>query len=298
MLFGEHAVLHGHPALAVAVSARLRIDVSPLADRVRIESAVLSAPWEGGRDLAGLSDRLAMLAPALRQASARTGFAMRFTGDLDANWGLGSSSAACLLTVAATARLLGEEIELGSVIARAIALQRAFQGRASGYDVATQAAGGVVRYVRDGGGERVASGGGLPLLVGFTGGKGSTAGLIADVAARFSPDAAEFAAVGALADRAADALRAGDLPALGALLNAGHEAMVALGTVPPAIDATLRALQADPDVLGARLCGAGGGDCVAVLADDANFAARAMRSHGLVVLPVCPEERGLHEESP
>ncbi len=79
---------------------------------------------------------------------------------------------------------------------------------------------------------------------------------------------------------------------MGPLLNEGHRRLADLGAVPEEADAIVRALQADPDVLGARMCGAGGGDCVPILADAPGYAGRAAQQHGLQLPPLQPEAQG------
>ena len=66
--------------------------------------------------------------------------------------------------------------------------------------------------------------------------------------------------------RAADALKAGDGKALGAVLNEGHESLSSdFEASTPAIDAQAAALRSEPGVLGVRLQGAGFGGCLVVL---------------------------------
>ena len=69
-----------------------------------------------------------------------------------------------------------------------------------------------------------------------------------------------------------------------------------LGTVSAELAQRIRKLQEAPSIHGARLSGAGGGDCVVVLARDAREAARAMTDCGLEVLDLQPELEGLRIE--
>jgi len=67
---------------------------------------------------------------------------------------------------------------------------------------------------------------------------------------------------------AADALRAGDLAALGALLDEGHRSLRADFEVStPQVDATVERLRAVPGVHGARLMGGGFGGCVVAVCE-------------------------------
>jgi len=176
--------------------------------------------------------------------------------------------------------------------------QRALQGAASGYDVATQLLGGYVLY-RDGNPAEL-----QPLMpateptwvVGWTGTKAGTAPMIRRVRERFGVGHRVYGRIGRLAEQGADLLRDGDLAGLGDALNEGHDLLAELGAVPDEPAAIVNALQGDPDVLGARMSGAGGGDCILILADDPTYAAAAARGHGLEVLDLKPEPEGLRIE--
>ena len=103
-------------------------------------------------------------------------------------------------------------------------------------------------------------------------------------------------AIGALAEEARELLEGGDAPGLGEALAAGQAMLEELGAVPSPLAERIAALQASPAVHGARLSGAGGGDCVVVLARDAGAAAAAMADCGLDVLDLEPEAEGLRIE--
>ena len=311
MLFGEYAVLEGHPALALCFDARLRCRAKGGGGSLRFDAPeLLSAPLEA--PLGALSDpapdpRLALLWPLLREvAPTLGGLSLRFDSDFPPTWGLGSSSASTLVAVAATSALLGRPWSPLGAATRATALQREAQGAASGYDAATQALGGVVRFVdpRLGGRSGASEAAFWPVppalsfLVAYTGVKASTGALIREVQARFPPGSAIYAQIAALVDPGLRALRDGETDALGEALNAGHALLDELGAVPDDLAGILLALQGDPDVAGARLCGAGGGDCVLILARDPEYAARAATAHGLTVLTLRPTDEGLRLHPP
>lgn len=297
MLFGEYAVLEGHRSVALCFDRRIRCTATRGGDRVTVVSPGVFEPSidlpAAALDQGPAPDpRLGLLWPILR-AHARGGVHLVFDAGFPPTWGLGSSSAS---TLAAAAALAGR----GGVdrFAEVRDAQRALQGSASGYDVATQLLGGYVLY-RDGESAEL-----QPLLVdaepswvvAWTGTKVGTGPMIRRVRERFPPGHAVYARIGALAERGADLLREGDLSGLGAALDEGHGLLEELGAVPDEPAAIVRALQADPDVLGARMSGAGGGDCILILAADPTYAAAAARGHGLEVLDLHPDADGLRIE--
>ena len=302
MLFGEYAVLEGHPAVALCMNARIRCTAVPgggqvhfdapslLGDRGPIATDVLASPPDPALEL---------LWPLITEAYlAFDGIALRFDAEFPHTWGLGSSSASSLAAIAAVWTLMDRDRVPESLFATVRRFQRRLQGAASGYDAATQLLGGAVRFV---GGdtpqmERI-EGPRLPWIVAYTGVKASTGDMIRAVRARHPVGSPIYARIGKLAEAGADLLAQGDRALLGEGMNVGHELLADLGAVPDELDDRIRALQRDPWVHGARMSGAGGGDCVLILARDIAGASRAARAQGFEVLPLSFEEQGLREES-
>lgn len=310
MLFGEYAVLEGHPAVALCLDRRIACEVrrGPADGRLRLEA---DGVFDGLVDLpAGLladesppSSELALLWPVLRRHVPQAGgLSLRFVADFPPAWGLGSSSASTLAAVAALRDVCG-----GAAVApidlfdEVRAAQRSLQGHASGYDVAAQLLGGYVRFQSADPPqlERLElPGDDFDWVVAWSGRKAGTGAMIRDVRGRFPEGHVIYSEIGGVSDEGIAALVGGDARRLGRALDAGHALLERLGAVPDEAAAIVRALQADPDILGARLCGAGGGDCILVLSADRSHASACVRAHGLDVLDIGPEAQGLLREDP
>lgn len=304
MLFGEYAVLHGEPALAACFDRQIRCSAEAGGDALVFDAPelldeVVRLPLSA-LDAEAPFPELRLLWPLLsRAAPALDGLRLRFDATFPPTWGLGSSSASTLAAVAAVRALLGESPSDLALFREARGLQRRLQGRASGYDAATQLLGGVV-WFQDADAltlERV-SGPALPLRVAYTGAKASTTKMIGSVTERFPPGSAIYGRIGDLCRDGRALIEGGDLAGLGAAMNAGHALLAELGAVSDAQAAAMARLQAVPGVLGARMCGAGGGDCVLLLAPDPDAAAHAADTVGWELLPLSFTERGLREEAP
>ncbi len=300
MLFGEYAVLEGHRSLALCFDRRIACTATDH-DAVVLDSpGVFEPPIE--LPVAALEsaeppdERLRLLWPLLQAHGC--GVKLVFDANFPPTWGLGSSSASTLAASAALATLRGEAPDEVATFEQVLGAQRALQGAASGYDVATQQLGGAVADRAEAVERERLPDRDFAWVVAYTGHKASTASMIRSVRQDHPVGAPIYAEIGALADRGIEAWMAGDAAALGARLNEGQALLERLGAAPTEIVAILRALQADPDVLGARLAGAGGGDCILILADDPELAAAAARAHGLTVLPLAPETQGLTWSSP
>lgn len=297
MLFGEYAVLEGHRAVAMCLDRRISCRVERGGGRLAVRAPGVFEPAidlpAAALDSAVCPDpRLELLWPLLRRHSDSTGLCLDFSAEFPPTWGLGSSSASGL---AAAAALSGPT---PAIFGEVLAAQRALQGQASGYDVATQLLGGFVLY----------RGGPTPKmerldvpemdwLLAWTGTKVATGPMIGKVRERFPSGHAIYSRIGALSESAIALLCGGQRRALGEALNEGHALLAELGAVPDALGDRVRGLQQAPSVYGARMTGAGGGDSVLLLVEDRAAASAAVQACGLEVLKIGPEAQGLRMES-
>lgn len=296
MLFGEYAVLEGHRALAMCLDRRISCRVLRGGGRLSVRSPgvfepPIDLPVEVLESAHCPDPRLQLLWPLLRSHSDGAGLSLEFAAEFPPTWGLGSSSAS---TLAAAAALSGPGPELFGEVLLA---QRALQGSASGYDVATQLLGGFVLYR---GGEtpemeRVV----VPQMewmLAWTGTKVATGPMIGKVRERFPEGHSLYAQIGALTEVATELLSGGHRRALGEALNEGQGLLDRLGAVPSDFGERVGRLQSDPSVFGARMTGAGGGDSVLLLVADRAAASAAAGAVGLEVLDLGPEPHGLRME--
>jgi geranylgeranyl diphosphate synthase type I len=291
ILLGEHTVVYGAPALAAGIERGARA------------SARLLAPGEPSfLDLAGrriladsaADDDLAKAFAALL-AEGTPPVAVEASSDLPPGGGLGSSAALAVAIAravdAVTGFASGDETRL---LARAGAWERVFHGNPSGIDTATAFHGAVLRYSRAGG---------VPTLkplnfpvelwlcVGWSGESSSTRSMVEGVARMHArrPDVVErsIAGAAALVENATLALEAGDLTALGKLMDLGQMILAGLMVSTEAIE-RMCALARGAGALGAKLTGAGGGGSVIALvppapngpSDIANAVLEAWRAAG------------------
>jgi mevalonate kinase len=268
ILLGEHAVVHGHPALAGAIDRGVTITATP-SDRLRLVMPdwnldVDAGPVEG----ASRSDSNDPIARALRAVAAATGHAggARLDGvaDLPPASGLGSSAAVSV----AVARALAPDAPVEAVIAAAMAGERCFHGNPSGIDVELAARGGLGLY-RRGVGLTPLAAPPVPVVVAVSGEARSTAAMVARVADALATDPAATAArldrLGQAARVGADAAVAGDLVRLGGLFDETQQLLAELGLSTPVLDALIDDARA-AGAAGAKLTGAGGGGAVVAVA--------------------------------
>lgn len=158
MLAGEYAVLLGGRALAMTIGRNLTVTATVGASPHGC--IIASEFWGAARAYQRLDEAdprvraeplLGAVAFALHAYGIDRGVEVKVTSELDVRAGLGSSSALRIGTLMALAAASGQDLHPWAIGRDAFDLQRRAQGRASGYDFATQLAGGVISFQRDGG---------------------------------------------------------------------------------------------------------------------------------------------------
>jgi mevalonate kinase len=255
ILLGEHAVVHGHPALAGSLDRGVCATACAGAVSLSVD------PW-GLLAHAGGTEPVDRAFAAILAATGASGMAVAARAEIPVRAGLGSSAA----LAAAVARALSTDP--ARVRAAVDAAERVFHGNPSGIDATLALGSGFVCFRRDRAPEKVPA---LPLTlcIGDSGRPRDTRTMVERVAARQRRCPEEtgrlLGEIGALAEDGAAALAAGRLEDLGRLVARNHELLATLGVSCEEIE-QLCATARRAGALGAKLTGAGGGGCVLALA--------------------------------
>jgi len=293
ILFGEHAVVYGHPAIAAATDQRTEVEVDCCGSEFTVN---------GFR----IHDRFhSYLLTAVERVWGRAEpVRIQTEGGVPSASGTGSSAALTVATVAALHRLRGQET-LAAIAQDAFEVERATQGNGSPTDTSTATAGGGIAIARleepPAVGERLwdihwrAPGEErswaveridlppLTVVIGNSGVKGRTDAQVAKVAAAARKNAVVRDAleeIGALSRQAVPALKSRDWVAVGALMDKAHSALHTLGVNHPAVEALVKAARGVPGTLGAKLTGSGGGGSMVALTDRPEAVAAAVAAAG------------------
>ncbi len=294
MLLGEHAVLHGRPALVCAVNRRIRVTLRPRADReVHIRSSL--GRYAIAIDQLQPADPFRfVIAAVLRQKDRLdAGLDLEIESEFSHQVGLGSSAAVTVATTAALLAWIGEPAEPQTIFDESLPVVRQTQGLGSGADVAASVFGGIVAYRASPVDIRKLDGT-HPLTVIYSGSKRPTVEVVKLVEAAHAaqPKAFDtiFSLMGWSADAAAEAIAHGDWQTVGELMNINQGLMDAIGVSNRVLSEIVYALRDDPGILGSKISGSGLGDCVIGLG-------RAKRTEWpQVVLPVEIAARGFEVE--
>lgn len=286
ILFGEHAVVYGAPAIAMPLH-QLGVEaiVRPTpGGEMRIESELFAGTASSA------PEELRPVVTAVRVALASTGAASEdvqvlVRSAIPHGRGLGSSAAVAAAITRAVADLRGVELaddEFHEVVQRA---ERVAHGNPSGIDARAVAAAGPIRFH---GGEVRPTGVGAPLtfVLADSGVPGSTAQAVAGVRElRAASPATVDRTISQLAEIAEGSvldLALGDRPALGTRMLEAHRLLGSLGVSTVQLDALVAAAHA-AGADGAKLTGGGLGGCVLALAESTEHAehiALALRAAG------------------
>lgn len=274
MLMGEHAVLHGKQALVCAVSDSMRVMLKPREDdRIRIFSDLGAYETDIRRIDIKAPFRFVLTSAAQFRDRLPAGFELDIESDFSDGVGYGSSAAVTLGTQAVLSAWQGEPTDPDTLFTKSLAVVRAVQGRGSGADVAASAFGGIVAYRMDP--VAIEKLGRIhPITVVYSGYKKPTVQVIEEVEASRIRHPALFAALFDLIDAAAreavEAIRHEDWAALGRLMNIHHGLLEALGVGDLTLSRIVHTLREQSGILGAKISGAGLGDCVVGLGRFAN----------------------------
>jgi len=296
ILFGEHAVVYGHPAVAVAIDAGVEVSIRE------------SSKWTiEGMDFD--PSRHPHITHILRDVFKYNGVPLEIDvkSGLFSAAGLGSSAAISNAMGAALQFHIDPDGELDRIgLARMghSAEAIAQKGRASPTDTATSALGGCVvvsgelvsgtTHIFDASletpeGERtwsisraiVPEGLDAWIVLGFTGIGSPTGRMVAGVASLLEKDPSketEMEAIGKITHAGLAALSAGNLEGVGIAMNACHERLKSLNVSSPELERLIEA--AKPHSLGVKLTGAGGGGCMVSLTRDPRRVAEAIEIAG------------------
>lgn len=274
ILLGEHAVVHGWPAIAVGIERGVTAEaVTAERDLLRL------SPWDLalGPDAEGDEPLERAFAAALAVYPSRPALEVSAKVDLPAGAGLGCSAAIGVAVLDAIDEALGIERSRTDLAKAAIVWEKVFHGNPSGIDNTMSAIGGVALYRKGDELRSLHSNKPLYLVIGYSGEPSSTKEMVASVGRQLENDRERvnkaFEGIEVLVRNAKLAIEAGDLVALGQLLDLNHTILSSLMLCTTKLDDMCQAARR-AGALGAKMTGAGGGGCMFALAPKRDEALR------------------------
>jgi len=280
ILFGEHFVVYGEPAIVLAIDKRAYASVRMRKDsRIYVNSVDLgvSGYFEKNRFIAesGGQNAESKLKPintavqkVLEKARKTVGADVEIHSSIPVAAGLGSSAAVVAAVAKAISHLLDVELSREDIFNITLESERLVHGTPSGIDPTVATYGGVLLFQRGKRFKRINVKGDIPLIVGNTEVERSTGELVSMVRQRREKHPLIIdpliKAGGKIALNAVNALENHDFTVLGELMNINHALLCAVGVSTFSLDKLVYAAR-EAGAYGAKLTGAGGGGCMIAL---------------------------------
>jgi len=288
MLLGEHTVVYNHPCLVTAVDQRMRATVEVInepifelhapdvqvTDYKKPISKVGRGDISKGAKFVEIAVTNIVRHPEFSSGSRfRNKFGMtremgiRITtkSDFSSQFGFGSSSASTVCTVKGISEILGLKLTDKEIFDLSYKTVLDIQGKGSGFDVAAAVYGGTLYFVTGGKVIEPLDIKELPLIVGYSGIKTDTVDIVNKVKQSFANKQNRlneiYNSIEVLVNQAKERLVKMDWEGFGNLMNKNQDLLKELGVSIDKLDRMIKASLSE-GAYGAKLSGAGGGDCM------------------------------------
>jgi len=280
MLFGEHAVVHGRPCIVTAVDARIRVFLKKREDN----KIFLNIPDLNLRDFLLIEDLdkpfkkemkfvLTAIKNFFEKYQIKSGLEIETKSEFSMEFGLGSSSAVTVAIIKGLSELFGIKITKRELFDLAYKTVLDIQGVGSGFDLAAAIYGGALYFVTAGKTIKKIKVKDIPLIVGYTGIKADTATLVKMVNRKLKESPRKinkiFNEIEKIVHLAKIEIEKANWRRVGELMNLNQNRLRELGVSSKKLE-NLIAIALDSGAYGAKLSGAGGGDCMIAIANRKN----------------------------
>jgi mevalonate kinase len=278
ILFGEHAVVYGRPAIAVPVTqvrACAVVEGGPPGQGVVIHAVDLHLRHRVGEPIPAESPTYPLEA-TVRNALQRLGIegvpdlTLTVSSTVPLASGMGSGAAVATAMVRALAQHLGQALAPQEVSELVYQTEVIHHGTPSGIDNTVIALERPVFFVKGKPIETLHVARRFWLVIADTGNRGATKDVVGDVRHAWQAEPEKYEAlfdrIGAVATQARRAIEQDRVRALGRLMDENQELLQAIGVSSPELEKLIHAARA-AGAMGAKLCGAGrGGNMIALVA--------------------------------
>jgi mevalonate kinase len=275
ILFGEHAVVYGRPAIAAPVlqvraKATVSFDPRSAPGNVTLRAADISL----NAALSDLPDDHPLAAVVRKAASAMhlshiPACTIQVSSNIPIAGGMGSGAAVSVAILRAFSTALGHPLTDEQVSQLAYEVEVIHHGTPSGIDNSVITYAKPVYFEKGKNIEFLKVHQPFTLVIGDTGIQSPTGSVVSEVRHAWEqaqdPYESLFNAIGAIAASAREAIELGSMDALGLLLNENHTLLKKMSISSPELDGLVEAARS-AGALGAKLSGAGrGGNMIALV---------------------------------
>ncbi|WP_174615449.1 mevalonate kinase [Virgibacillus ihumii] len=269
ILIGEHAVVHGQPAIAIPfplVGVESIVDYVP--GSVKINSTFYTGPIESAPDsLEGLVTCIQETMKHLQLPCED--FMIRIKSSIPPGKGLGSSASVAIAVIKSLFAFFGEKYSEQDLLNLSNISETYAHGVPSGIDTLTITSGSPVWYEKDEPINFINPEGDFHFIVADSGRVGDTRSAVESVATllRSAPKRIQHKLdrIGEITHRARNALETASKHLLGQMLNEAQRELEALGVSDAGLNRLIYFARQE-GALGAKLTGGGNGGCIIALA--------------------------------
>ncbi len=311
MLFGEHAVVYNRPCLVTAVDQRMYMTVTLIdndlfsldAPDVKITDYKKTIKNIGKGEIPKGAMFIEIAVKNFKKRyGLKSGIKIITKSEFSSQFGFGSSSASIVCVIKALTELFNKKLSNKQLFDLAYNTVLDIQGKGSGFDVAAAIYGGTLYFFTGGKVIKPLNIKQLPLIVGYSGVKADTVTLMNQVKETSDkyPKIIEgtYTEIERLIPLAQRALLKNDWQTVGELMDINQGYLESLGVSTNKLWDMIYAIR-DNGGYGAKLSGAGGGDCIIGLAPDAKISAikKAIKAAGGEFLSIKTNAEGVRIEN-
>ncbi len=273
ILFGEHFVVSGYPAIVTAIRNRARVTLTPTDDKYIITSGQAWAAWnKKGEQTYPTSQRPTPFQPLYNMVSKIVedyGLGSCFKVEIDSEIigaaGLGSSAAISVALAKATSCLYELDMDNQTIIKYSMIAEKEYHGKPSGIDSHIAALGGTILYSGPGNYQTLEPAQNPEILIIYSRLKRKTSEMVSYVQLLANEKRREFGELSTIYHeifkRAVEAFKTNNLMLLGRLMTLNHFLLKSLGLSNLVLDRIVEEVL-ESGAYGAKITGAGGGGCV------------------------------------
>ncbi|KKR76549.1 MAG: Mevalonate kinase [Candidatus Levybacteria bacterium GW2011_GWA2_40_8] len=310
MLFGEHAVVYNHPCLVTAVDQRIRLTSEALespnfeleASDVNVTDYKKSISDLGKGDIPKGAQFVEIAVKNIyKKFGLNKGLRIKTSSEFSSKFGFGSSSASTVCMVKALSELFDLKLSNKEIFDLSYKTVLDIQGKGSGFDVAAATYGGTLYFLTGGKKIEPLNIKDLPLVVGYSGIKADSVTLINNVKGKFADNQERleeiYDVIENIVEEAKVQILARNWKEVGKLMTENQKLLSELGVSIEKLDDMIGGA-IKVGAYGAKLSGAGGGDCMIVLAqkDKTQAVKKATEEAGGEVIDVSTNAEGVRIE--
>lgn len=277
ILFGEHAVVYGRPAIAVPVNEERARAIVMADPRGQVGEIRINAPDVGLETSLEQLPEDQPIRAAVEGVLSELGIArppactLRITSTIPISAGMGSGAAVSVALMRALSSFLGHPLSNAHVSELAFEVEKIHHGTPSGIDNTVITYAMPVYYVRGQPLETLRLPEPFVIVIGDTGLPSPTALVVGELRGDWQMDQdkyeALFDSVAVIVKDARATIENGNMGALGALMNQNHEYLRQMGVSSPELESLVEAARS-AGAAGAKLSGGGKGGNMIALTDD------------------------------